>query len=85
MADTRQKCRECGGKGIGPWGETCLVCGGQGRAPFREWGKEDDEDNPVLDAEPFDPILQRRAMAGLERPNRDCKCPDRGQLPKDKP
>ena len=44
MTDTREKCSGCKGRGIGPWGETCLECGGQGKVPFREWGKEEDED-----------------------------------------
>ena len=43
MTDTREKCPNCNGKGVEPWGETCLLCGGQGRVPFREWGKEDDD------------------------------------------
>jgi len=45
MPDTREKCPECDGRGTDSWGSTCLLCGGQGRAPFREWGKENDEDD----------------------------------------
>lgn len=44
MADTREKCPDCNGRGVDPWGGTCLRCGGQGKVPFREWGKEDDEE-----------------------------------------
>lgn len=47
MADTRPKCVECNGRGLDEWNGTCLRCGGQGREPFREWGKEDDEDQPA--------------------------------------
>ena len=50
MTDTRQKCPECDGKGIDPWGGTCIRCGGQGRDPFREWGKEQDEDQTYDEA-----------------------------------
>lgn len=45
MPDTRPKCGECNGRGVDGWGGTCVLCGGQGREPFREWGKEDDEDD----------------------------------------
>lgn len=27
------KCQECDGKGVDPWGETCIGCGGSGRDP----------------------------------------------------
>lgn len=43
MKDTREKCSECNGRGIDPWGGTCLRCGGQGRQPFRGNGEEADE------------------------------------------
>ena len=55
MNDTRPKCGECNGRGLDGWGGTCVNCGGQGRESFREWGKEDDEENPNED-----PSGQRR-------------------------
>ena len=46
MNDTRRECALCNGRGLDEWNGTCINCGGQGREPFREWGKEDDEDQP---------------------------------------
>lgn len=49
MSDTRLKCWVCNGTGY-DYG-TCLHCGGQGRAPFREWGRENDEDQSAEELE----------------------------------